>query len=138
MSMISFSGGCLCGGVQYKITGDVLRFYHCHCSRCRKITGTGHATNIMVVADTVDWLAGESLLSNYKVPEAKRFYSQFCAQCGSPLPRQVPERGMVVIPAGSLDSNPGIKPEAQIFWDSRAEWSCEAGGLPTFAEYPEL
>jgi len=101
------------------------------------MTGTGHATNIMVRADTVEWIKGESLLGYYKVPEAERFYSQFCKQCGSPLPRRVPELGMVVIPAGSLDSDPGIKPEARIFWDSRAEWSCEAGGLPVFSEYPE-
>jgi len=45
---------------------------------------------------------------------------------------------MVVIPAGSLDSDPGIKPEARIFLDSHAEWSCEAGGLPVFPEYLEM
>lgn len=137
MSQITFTGSCLCGGVQYKIRGEVLRFYHCHCGRCRKASGTGHATNIMVDADTVDWLEGESLLGDYKVPEAERFFTQFCRQCGSPLPRRVPERNMVVIPAGSLDSDPGVEPEARIFWDSRAQWSCEAGGLPTSPEYPK-
>jgi hypothetical protein len=137
MSQMAFTGGCLCGSVQYKVSGEVLRFYHCHCSRCRTLTGTGHATNIMVEADRVDWLKGESLLGCYKIPEAERFFNQFCKQCGSPLPRYVSERDMVVIPAGSLDSDPGIKPEARIFWDSRAEWSCEAGEVPTFSEYPE-
>ncbi len=137
MPGMNFNGACLCGSVQYRVSGDALRFYHCHCGRCRKMTGTGHATNIMVKADTVEWLKGESLLGYYKIPDAERFYSQFCKQCGSPLPRRVPELGMVVIPAGSLDSDPGIKPEARIFQGSRAEWSCEAGGLPTFAEYPE-
>ncbi len=137
MSSMTFTGGCLCGSVQYKLSGNVLQFYHCHCSRCRKMTGTGHATNLMVGADTVEWVKGESLLGHYKVPDAERFYSLFCKQCGSPLPRQVPERGMVVVPAGSLDNDPGIKPEAQIFWDSRTEWSCEAGTLPTFSEYPD-
>ncbi|VAW76346.1 Gfa-like protein [hydrothermal vent metagenome] len=137
MPSMTFTGGCLCGSVQYKLSGNVLQFYHCHCSRCRKMTGTGHATNLMVGADTVEWVKGESLLGHYKVPDAERFYSLFCKQCGSPLPRQVPERGMVVVPAGSLDNDPGIKPEARIFWDSRAEWSCDAGVLPTFSEYPD-
>lgn len=137
MSQMAFVGGCLCSSVQYEVKGEVLRFYHCHCSRCQRQTGTGHATNIMVAADIVDWLKGESLLGYYKIPEAERFFSQFCKQCGSPLPRYVSERGMVVIPTGSLHSDPGIKPEARIFWDSRAEWSCEAGELPTFSEYPE-
>jgi len=137
MPLTTFSGGCLCGSVQYQLNGRVLRFYHCHCGRCRKLTGTGHASNIMVKAASVDWTRGESLLGYYKVPEAERFYNQFCKKCGSPLPRAVPELGMVVIPAGSLDSDPGIKAAARIFWDSRAEWSCEAGGLATFSEYPE-
>jgi len=101
------------------------------------MTGTGHATNIMIKAETVDWLKGASLLGYYKIPEAERFFNQFCKQCGSALPRWVPARGMVVIPAGSLDSGLDIKPEARIFWNSRAEWSCEASELPAFSEYPE-
>lgn len=137
MSQADFSGSCLCGSVQYAVHGEVLKFYHCHCRRCRKLTGTGHASNLMVKTNAVDWIKGESLLGYYKVPEAERFYSQFCKQCGSPLPKLVPQRSMVVIPAGSLDSEPDIEPEARIFWDSRADWSCEAGGLPVFSEYPE-
>lgn len=137
MTQKTFSGGCLCGGIQYRIRGEVLRFYHCHCSRCRKMTGTGHATNLMVNADTVHWITGESLLAYFKLPEAARFFNQFCKQCGSPLPRCVPERKMVIIPAGSLHKDMTIRPEARIFWDSRTEWSCDTGELPIFSEYPE-
>jgi len=133
----TFAGGCLCGSVRYEVSGDILRFYHCHCARCRKVSGTGHASNVMVRADAVKWITGEDLLGYYKVPEAERFYNQFCKQCGSPLPRHMAERKMVVIPAGSLDSDPGKMPEARIFWDSRTEWTCAAGGLPTFARYPD-
>ncbi len=53
MPALNYNGSCLCGSVQYQISGDVLRFYHCHCSRCRKMNGTGHATHIMVKANTV-------------------------------------------------------------------------------------
>ena len=79
---------------------------------------------------------GEELLQRYKLPEAERFSTCFCTRCGSPMPRQVPELHLLVIPAGSLDSMPWIEPEARIFWGSRAEWSCAAGDLPVFAEYP--
>lgn len=136
MTQTLFSGGCLCGAVQYEINGEASRFYHCHCSRCRKATGTGHASNIMVAADRVVWRKGETLVRRYKVPEAERFASVFCSECGAPLPRVVPEIGAVVIPAGSLAAEPEIRPQARIFWDSRVGWSCEAGDLPTFAEYP--
>lgn len=129
-------GSCLCGSVRYEITGEPTRFYHCHCQRCRKATGTGHASNVMIKSDAIRWLDGESQLRSYKLPEAERFGTHFCGNCGSLMPRQVPALGMVVIPAGSLDSDPGIEPMAHIFYESRAPWSCAAGGLPTFAEYP--
>ena len=74
---------------------------------------------------------------SYKVPEAERFTSRFCRVCGGQVPRFVKESGMVVIPAGSLDSAPDLQPEARIFWDSRSDWSCNDASLPVFKEYPE-
>ena len=118
-----FRGGCLCGAVEYLIRGEPKRFYHCHCRRCRKATGTGHASNVLVALGEATWTKGEALIRRYKVPEAERFATWFCSECGGQLPRIQPERGVAVIPAGSLDGDPGIAPQARIFWDSRAEWS---------------
>jgi len=137
MDKMTFKGSCLCGSVKYELSGEPTRFYHCHCERCRRATGTGHASNIMVKADNFTWLAGEALLKRYKVPEAERFYSLFCSECGSNMPREVPEIGVVVVPAGSLDHEIPLQPEARIFWDSRAEWSCSGDGIAVFAEYPQ-
>jgi len=137
MSVERLTGSCLCGAVHYEVEGDPKRFYHCHCSRCRKASGTGHASNIMVVTDKVNWTKGEELVGRYKVPEAERFAVWFCKQCGSPLPRLSPQLGAVVIPAGSLDMEPGIRPQGRIFSDSRASWSCSADDdLPVFGENP--
>jgi hypothetical protein len=128
------TGSCLCGAVEYEVSGPVLRFLHCHCERCRKATGTGHATNLILKSDGVNWKGNEAKLLRYKLPEAERFATTFCRTCGSPLPRE--GTGMVVIPAGSLDSLPEDKPQGRIFWDSRVVWSCETDDLPTYAEYP--
>jgi hypothetical protein len=136
MSKTTVKGSCLCGAVQYEVTGEAQRFYHCHCQRCRKSTGTGHASNLFISPQTsLTWLKGEALLSRYKVPDAERFYSCFCQQCGSPMPRVVPELDGVLIGAGSLDSDSPLPAQARIFWGSRAEWSCE-DDLPVFDEYP--
>ncbi len=129
------TGSCLCQTVRYEIEGEATRFYHCHCQRCRKTTGTGHATNIMLKTDKITWLSGEEQLINYKVPEAERFASCFCQQCGSPMPRLAPSMGVAVIPAGSLDNEPNTQPSAHIFWGSRSSWSCSAGDIPTYDEY---
>lgn len=137
MAENSIQGSCLCGAVQYEVHGDAMRFYHCHCQRCRKTTGTGHASNLMIKSgSSLNWIKGEELLQRFKVPEAERFYNLFCKQCGSPMPRVVPELDAVIIPAGTLDSDPPMAPNGRIFWGSRADWSCPAGDLPVFDEYP--
>jgi hypothetical protein len=42
-----------------------------------------------------------------------------------------------MIPAGSLDDEAPIMPQARIFWGSRADWSCDGDSLPRYSEYPE-
>jgi hypothetical protein len=132
-----FSGSCICGSVRYEIQGDPRAFFHCHCGRCRKSSGTGHASNILLKPESAEWLSGEALLASYKVPDAERFRTVFCSQCGSPMPRIAPDRSVAVIPAGSLDSEPPISPTDHIMWGSRAEWSCDAGDIPHWPEYPD-
>ena len=136
MTSSTFRGSCLCGAVQYEIIGAPLKFYHCHCQRCRKASGTGHASNLLVKPGSIKWLKGEELIKGYKVPEAIRFTNRFCSVCGSRVPRYAKEIDTIVIPAGSLDGEPPIRPQARIFWDSRANWSCSGDNLPVHSEYP--
>jgi hypothetical protein len=84
------------------------------------------------------WLRGEEQVRAFKVPEAKRFTNNFCATCGSRLPRQAKDSDVVLIPAGSLDDAAPIKPQARIFSGSRASWSCNDDELPVYPELPPL
>ena len=137
MSHTELAGSCLCGAIRYAVSGTAVRFYHCHCSRCRKATGTGHASNLLVTpADGIHWLAGSDLIASYRLPEAKRFRNCFCTRCGGPVPRVIPELDGVLIPAGTLDCAPPFAPQARIFYDSRVDWSCAGDGLPVYPEYP--
>ena len=137
MSDLELSGSCLCGSVVYTLQGDARRFYHCHCERCRKSTGSAHASNIIAKLTALKWTAGEQLTRRYRVPEAERFAVVFCTQCGSPLPRVSADGQVVVVPAGSLDHEPDIVPEARIFSESMAKWSCDDSELPCHATYPQ-
>jgi hypothetical protein len=128
-------GSCLCGSVSFEVQPPFKRMVHCHCSRCRKGTGTGHATNIYVEPGQLKWLSGENLVTRYNLPTAKSFGKWFCNSCGSPLPRITRSGKTVVVPAGALDTTPPIKPTDNIFWGSKAPWACE-GALPTHEEYP--
>ena len=122
MSDITVSGSSICGSVKYTVTGETKRFYDRHCQRCRKATGTGHASNLLITPHTsLTWLQGENKRSRHNVLEAEIFYNCFCQNCGCPMPRAVPKLGSVLIPAGSLDTKPPVNPQGRIFWDSRVE-----------------
>ena len=135
MSTVTLNGGCLCGAVRYTVTGEPQSFYHCHCQRCRKASGTGHASNLFVKG-TLAYTQGEERVRHFKLPEAKRFVNSFCEHCGGRVPRFIESAGVVMIPAGSLDDEPGLKPQARIFAGSRASWSCDQSDIEEFEHYP--
>lgn len=130
-------GSCLCGQVTYQIDPPFHKMVHCHCQRCRKATGTGHATNMITEPEQLQWLSGEDRIQRYDLPTAKSFGKWFCDHCGSPLPRPTRNGERMIIPAGSLDEEPPINPSDRIFWGSRTSWSCFDNELVTHEEYPD-
>ena len=129
-------GSCLCGGVAYEISGNLGIFQYCHCSRCRKFTGSAHAANLLVAPAQFRWLKGETLVGSYIPEETRHFATAFCSNCGSSLPWKSKSGKAVVIPAGTLDQHPGIEPFQNIFCSSRADWYKPSGELPEHNELP--
>ena len=136
MSESKVHGSCLCGSVRFEITPPFARMVHCHCSRCRKSSGSGHATNLIGQPEQLKWLDGEDLIGRFDLPGARSFGKWFCRNCGSPLARLTRNGKAVVIPAGALDEAPPMSPTDNIFFASRAPWGCGGGGLPVHDEYP--
>ena len=129
-------GSCLCGQVAYQIEPPFKIFQYCHCSRCRKFTGSAHAANLFVPPEQFRWLRGEALVGRFEQPDAKYFATAFCKNCGSSLPWAVQGGRNIVVPAGTLDEDPGIRPQQNIFWESRGCWFDETADLPKFSEFP--
>jgi hypothetical protein len=129
-------GSCLCGRVAFVVTGDWLRARCCYCGRCRKAHAAGHASNAGLPDDGLRFTRGEGELASYKVPDAKFFRQVFCRRCGSKLPRIDRDRRLAVVPMGSFDDDPGIRPQRHIFVKDRAPWVGIHDDLPQHAEYP--
>ncbi len=128
-------GGCLCGAVSYEIPRPVAGpIVFCHCSRCRRARAAAHNANLFVELDRFRWLRGEDRVQAFKVPDAERFTQAFCRECGSPVPNVGALR--VVVPAGSLDDDPGVRPGLHIFVASKAPWFEIADDLPRYDAYP--
>ena len=116
------TGSCLCGSVKFKLFGEIDGFYLCHCLRCRRSTGSAHASNIFTKPDNIEWLVTEETIRRYELPEAERFAKQICTKCGSGVPYVNRDGTKLVIPAGSLTEPIEFPPEKNIYWESRAKW----------------
>ncbi|NVJ49854.1 MAG: GFA family protein [Gammaproteobacteria bacterium] len=119
-------GSCLCQTVTYQITPPFKIFQYCHCSRCRKFTGSAFAPNLFVPPEQFTWLTGEAAVQRYEAPDAKYFATQFCSHCGSSLPWLVQGGSNVVVPVGTLDDPLDMQPQGNIFWQSKAPWYVDA------------
>ena len=129
-------GSCLCGDVAYEIVSAPLFMRNCHCSRCRRGRSAAHATNAFFPSDGFRWTRGEPQVAEYALPDARYFGTAFCRRCGSAVPRLASARGIALVPAGSLDVDPGIRPSAHIYTASKASWFSITDDIPRYDELP--
>lgn len=115
------SGKCLCGAVVFRISGGFECFFLCHCTRCRKDSGSAHSANLFSSSAMVAWVSGEENIKKFML-SGTQHVKCFCMNCGSALPFYQETDGALVVPAGSLDDPVRIRPNAHIFFSSRAHW----------------
>lgn len=130
-------GGCLCGGIRFEVSRVVGPFELCHCSRCRKVSGSAFLATIGVLRKDFRLLQGEELIQVYDAPilkEPPAYRSCFCKRCGSPVPNYLGSEDFMEIEAGLLDDDPGIRPDKHIFVNVKSPWFAITDGLPQFTE----
>lgn len=128
-------GSCLCGTVKFEIEGDFDSFFLCHCKHCQKDTGSAHAANLFSQSAQLNWQAGEEAVTSFTLPDSRHSKS-FCKHCGSAVPN-TQNPGLLVVPAGCLDTPVTTKPTAHIFSKSKAEWEDAMTAAPEFIGLPE-
>jgi len=73
---------------------------------------------------------------DFRLPDAEFYNQMFCRDCGSVMPTVNDAFDIVMIPAGALDQDPGIRPAAHIFVESKASWFDITDDLEQFAAMP--
>ena len=127
------TGGCLCGALRYEIAGRVSAIWYCHCSKCRKVTGSAFHPGALCRSSAFRWTRGEDAIAEWRSPSG--YTTRFCARCGSPLPSALAGGESFVLPVGALDQDPGSRPVRHIFAGSKAPWFEISDGLPRFEEH---
>lgn len=126
------TGRCLCGDVAYEVEGKVSPIWLCHCSKCRRASGSAfHAATICRPED-FRFTQGESGIRTYQ--DTPGHVVHFCGRCGSPVPCHMEEYGFVMLHAGGLDGDLGRKVDHHIFTGSKASWYDIEDGRPQFEE----
>ena len=128
-------GKCLCGGVSFSLSGELPNLYQCHCSLCRKVTGSSANAAFRVERVQLSWNSGEELIQEYQ--SASGFKSHFCSRCGSPLPNLTDEDSAWWIPVGLLEGDEELQVAAHVFVGSRACWDVIATSAEHFDEMPD-
>jgi hypothetical protein len=116
--------------VSWEAEGGFELAAHCHCSRCRKAHGTAYAS---LAATPERGFLPQGVSSRFE--SSPGFFRCFCARCGSATPSDAVD-GRRFVALGSLDGDPGVRPQAHIFVASKAPWFALHDALPRFDAYP--
>jgi hypothetical protein len=127
-------GSCLCGAVSMQIEGALYGARYCHCTNCRKFSGTAYAAWGLVQTAQFAVTPSEAAVTKYDSGGGLRV---FCASCGSPLwyePNGLPQfRG---IPLGAIDGVGAPKPEMHVWTKSMVGWATISDDLPVYEKHP--
>jgi hypothetical protein len=119
-------GECSCGAVRY-LVDDAFRYaLNCHCSRCRKATGSAFKSfggieleKLRIVQGATDTLrvGGEA-------------HDVRCRHCGSLLFSVVRRGKFAHVTFGTLVDAPTLRPTAHVYVESKAPWFEITDSLP--------
>ena len=129
-----YKGSCLCRRVQYEVTGEIGDFGYCHCTSCRKASGTAHSANAPVQRSDFLLTSGAEELREFESSSGR--VRVFCGRCGSPLYAYL--RGdidIIRIRLGSLDTALAKEPKAHTWVSDKAPWEPIEDRLPQFPEW---
>jgi len=136
MADLPLTGGCLCGGVRFRVDAPLVVATYCHCTRCQRRTGTAASAQARIQPGSLTVTRGEELIRTYAPPDG--FPKLFCGTCGSALWSRSPDDPEIMsVRLGAFDGDPGIRPSLRQFCAYAAAWEdIPDDGLPRHPERP--
>jgi hypothetical protein len=128
----TLAGKCLCGAVQYVVADDFVYAANCHCSNCRRATGSAFKPFAGIEREKLRVTQGEDNLFRFG---EERGHDAHCRTCGSLLYSVVRGGAFVHVTMGTLVDAPSIRPTAHIFVGSKAPWFTITDGLRQYEEH---
>lgn len=127
------TGSCLCGAVRYRVADEFAYAFNCHCSQCRRATGSAFKPFAGVLREKLTLLQGGDALLRYGDATT---HDVHCGKCGSLLYSDIGTGPYLHVTLGTLLEAPSLKPTAHIFVGSKAPWHEITDDLPRHREFP--
>jgi hypothetical protein len=131
--IVKLSGSCLCGAVQYAVEDEFSYALICHCSQCRRATGSAFKPFGGIQKEKLTVVAGQSAILRHGGEAA---HDVHCGTCGSLLYSWFRDSPYVHVTYGTLRDAPSLRPTAHIFVGSKAPWDVINDDLPQHPELP--
>lgn len=130
--MKTISGGCLCGAVHFDVNDNFKYSGYCHCTDCRRFSGSASSAMAGIPTDEFRVLKGIDAIKRYV--KSENTVLAFCCHCGSSLYAEKPKRGMLHLRLGSLNEAPSLRPQFHSYVGSKADWDVICDGLAQFEQ----
>ncbi|USD66672.1 GFA family protein [Vibrio sp. SCSIO 43136] len=126
----------MCGEVVFELSGELPLIYQCHCSLCRKVSGSSSNSALIIKQSNFKWCSGEKQIGSYATESG--FKSEFCTRCGSPVPNLSSDGQSYWVPAGLLADPIETHVAAHVYVDSHASWDIGLlnDGIAKFEQMP--
>ncbi|MCP4007249.1 MAG: GFA family protein [bacterium] len=126
-----FTGRCLCGAIRYEIDAELGPFAYCHCTSCRRASGTAFTANTPVRAQNLHLRSERNSLGEYESSAGK--FRAFCRVCGSPIyARHTSLPDWLSMRLGLIDQDPVHRSSAHFNVAEKAKWFEVSDGLPQY------
>lgn len=130
-------GGCHCGSLRYRITGEPIAVAVCHCAACQRQSGSAFGMSMIVPKDAFEWLAGEPATFTMKGDSGADKDCLFCGSCGVRILNRLGSRPDTVnVKPGTLDDTTWFEPELHVWTKNKQPWFEIPSGLPCFEGNP--
>ena len=123
----TLAGSCFCGAVHYAVADEFVYAMNCHCSNCRRTTGSAFKPFAGIERAKLGLTKGADTLMVFGEENANDTH---CRVCGSLLYSVVRDGAYVHVAMGTLVDDPGIRPTRHIFVGSKAPWFTITDDLP--------
>jgi hypothetical protein len=125
----ALAGKCFCGAVCYAVPDEFVYAANCHCSNCRRATGSAFKPFAGIGRDKLSITKGRDSLLIFGDENGNDTH---CKACGSLLYSVVRDGKFVHVAMGTLVDDPTIRPTKHIFVGSKAPWFTITDDLPQY------